>query len=98
VERRAALCRELTKLHEEIWRGTLNDLARRANEQPPRGEVTIVVDRAPAGLIDAETSDDALRAARLEVERLVGSGMARGAAAKVVSEQRGVPRRSIYGS
>ena len=42
-DRTAAVCRELTKLHEETWRGTLGSLAERASERPPRGEVTIVV-------------------------------------------------------
>ena len=47
--RPAALCRELTKIYEETWRGTLGDLAARAAREPPRGEVTIVVGGAPAG-------------------------------------------------
>ncbi|MEO7119176.1 MAG: 16S rRNA (cytidine(1402)-2'-O)-methyltransferase [Candidatus Limnocylindrales bacterium] len=41
--RRGAVCRELTKRHEETWRGTLGELATRAAQDPPRGEVTIVV-------------------------------------------------------
>jgi len=46
--RPAALCRELTKVYEETWRGTLGDLAARAAAETPRGEVTIVVGGAPA--------------------------------------------------
>jgi 16S rRNA (cytidine1402-2'-O)-methyltransferase len=49
VGRPAALCRELTKIYEETWRGTLGDLAARAAREAPRGEVTIVVGGAPAG-------------------------------------------------
>ncbi|MDQ3870470.1 MAG: 16S rRNA (cytidine(1402)-2'-O)-methyltransferase, partial [Chloroflexota bacterium] len=45
--RGAAVCRELTKLHEEVRRGTLEALARGAEEDPPRGEVSIVVAGAP---------------------------------------------------
>ena len=45
--REASLSREMTKIHEEHWFGSLAELARRAREEPPRGEVTIVV--APAG-------------------------------------------------
>jgi len=43
----AAVSRERRKIHEEHWFGPLPDLARRARQEPPRGEVTIVV--APAG-------------------------------------------------
>lgn len=43
IDRHAAVCRELTKLHEETLRGTLAALAERAAATPPRGEVTIVV-------------------------------------------------------
>lgn len=45
--REASVSREMTKIHEEHWFGSLPDLARRARQEPPRGEVTIVV--APAG-------------------------------------------------
>ena len=45
-DRRAALCRELTKLHEEVRRGTLADIAGGLADDPPRGEVVLVVDRA----------------------------------------------------
>ena len=48
--RRAALCRELTKLHEEVRRGALGELAGAAVDDPPRGEVTIVVAGAPSPL------------------------------------------------
>src|SRR5690606_27654299 len=52
--RPAALCRELTKTHEEIRRGTLAELARWAEESPPRGEITLVIGGAPrdAGAFD----------------------------------------------
>ena len=55
-DRRAALCRELTKLHEEIWRGTLGELAARAANEKPRGEVTIVV----AGRSETEAAAPAM--------------------------------------
>lgn len=44
-DRRAALCRELTKLHEEVRRGTLAEIAEGLATDPPRGEVVLVVDR-----------------------------------------------------
>src|SRR5262249_46638409 len=68
-EREAAVCRELTKLHEEVRRGTLGDLARVYRELPePRGEIVIVtappVEQPEAG---AEEVDGMLRHA---LERL----------------------------
>jgi 16S rRNA (cytidine1402-2'-O)-methyltransferase len=92
-DRPAAVCRELTKLHEEIVRDALGDLAPRSIDE--RGEVVIVVGaweskRRPGA--DA----DPLAAARAEVERRVGAGEARGAAARAVSAATGIPRRSLY--
>jgi 16S rRNA (cytidine1402-2'-O)-methyltransferase len=85
-ERRAALCRELTKMHEEVRRGTLSDIARGIAGDPPRGEVVLVVDRpgeAPAVDLDA-----ALRAA------LPGSTLRD--ATDAVAEATGRPRREVY--
>ncbi|MCS7235992.1 MAG: 16S rRNA (cytidine(1402)-2'-O)-methyltransferase [Armatimonadota bacterium] len=45
-DRRAAVCRELTKVHEEVRRGRLSDLLRGVRDQPVRGEVTVVVEGA----------------------------------------------------
>jgi 16S rRNA (cytidine1402-2'-O)-methyltransferase len=93
-ERRAALCRELTKLHEEIWRGPLGELARRAAETAPRGEVTIVV--AGADATAAAGPSMTLDAGRGEVARLVGEGMSRSSAAREVANQTGLPRRDLF--
>jgi len=46
-ERQAALARELTKVHQQVVRGSLAELAERARQEPPRGEVTLVVAGAP---------------------------------------------------
>ena len=62
-DRRAALCREMTKRFEEVRRGTLGDLARSVAETPPRGELVIVVDRKPADGADPAAVDSALRGA-----------------------------------
>ncbi len=48
-DRRVALCRELTKLHEESWRGTLDDAVARCDEVEPRGEYVVVVEGAGGG-------------------------------------------------
>jgi 16S rRNA (cytidine1402-2'-O)-methyltransferase len=96
-DRHAALCRELTKLHEEIWRGSLSELAARASEMPPRGEVTIVVDGSSQEVADV-ASPSALADGRREVDRLVGEGMSRSSAAREIAARTGLPRRELFRS
>jgi 16S rRNA (cytidine1402-2'-O)-methyltransferase len=94
-ERRAAVCRELTKLHEEIWRGPLEELAARAEREAPRGEVTIVVAGAGPGF-GAVSDGQALPAARERVDDLVKSGLSRSAAARQIAAETGLPRRELF--
>jgi 16S rRNA (cytidine1402-2'-O)-methyltransferase len=97
-DRQAAVCRELTKLHEQIVRGTLADLqAEVANGGiPARGEAVIVVSAARQR-DRAEPSAPDLDAAMAMVEALVQGGTARGDAAKAVATATGIPRRRLYG-
>ena len=95
AERSAALCRELTKLHEEIWRGPLGELAARATENAPRGEVTIVVSGAPPEQ-SVEPTESALADGRAQVDRLVGEGWSRSSAAREVAQHTGLPRRELF--
>ncbi|MGE3619028.1 MAG: 16S rRNA (cytidine(1402)-2'-O)-methyltransferase [Acidimicrobiia bacterium] len=88
--RRVAVARELTKLHEEVWRGTLGDAARWAAEREPPGEIVLVLDGAPP---PAAPSDEAIEAA-LRVELARGAS-ARDAAAAVARDL-GVPRSRAY--
>jgi 16S rRNA (cytidine1402-2'-O)-methyltransferase len=92
-DRPASLSRELTKLHEETWRGTLGELARRASGNPPRGEITIVVSGATGGATEAATTVDD---ARMEVDRLVEEGMSRSSAAREIASRTGLPRRELF--
>ena len=107
--RPGAVCRELTKLHESIVRGTLGELAEQAADGtiPARGEVVIVVGwatsraasgpGATAGAAEPHEARDAVVAtAREAVQRLVDAGAARGEAARRVSAETGVPRRLLY--
>jgi 16S rRNA (cytidine1402-2'-O)-methyltransferase len=102
AERPAAVCRELTKLHEETVRGSLGELAEAARdgELTLRGEFVIVVGEASGGTStsadSAAAEDAALVAAIGEVERLVGEGVARGEAARRVSASTGIARRRLY--
>jgi len=92
-ERRAALCRELTKVHEEIWRGSLGDLTARAAEHDPRGEIVIVVAGRERG---SDESKLGLAEGRSEVQRLVDEGMSRSSAAREVAQRSGLARRELF--
>jgi len=95
-DRPVAVCRELTKVHEEIVRGSLGDLAYAAGagRLTLRGEFVLVV--GPAVHRDDETDTDTIAVARSAVEALVASGVARGEAARRVSASTGIPRRQLY--
>ena len=103
-DRPAAICRELTKIHEEVRRGPLAALAAAAARGAivARGEMVIGVgDEGPASLrrtAAAADGEDALVRARAEVERLVAEGAARGDAARRVASTSGIPRRRLYGA
>jgi 16S rRNA (cytidine1402-2'-O)-methyltransferase len=89
-ERRVALARELTKLHEETWRGTLAEAVARCDEVEPRGEYVVVVDGADA---PPPAEDDDLRAA---LERSVAAGASTRDAVSEVASAFGVPKRRVY--
>jgi len=91
-DRPAAVCRELTKLHEEVWRGTLGELAQRAATSPPRGEVTIVV--GGAEVMAAPTMG--LAEGRRQVDLMVEDGSSRSSAAREVAQRTGLPRRELF--
>ena len=90
--RRVAVVRELTKVHEEVWRGTLSEAAEAFGARQVRGEVVVVIAGAtPAAPPSDEAIDDAVR------ERLRrGQGEGPRQIALVVSEELGVPRRKVY--
>lgn len=89
-DRRVALARELTKLHEETWRGTLDAAVARTGDVEPRGEYVVVVGGADA---PPPAGDDELAAA---VARLVADGVSRRDAAAEVASMYGVPKRRVY--
>jgi 16S rRNA (cytidine1402-2'-O)-methyltransferase len=93
--RSGAVARELTKLHEQIVRGTLGELTAAVADGsiPTRGEFVLVVGmgEAPDG-----PAEDAIASALAAVDRLVADGIARGEAARRVAAKTGVPRRRLY--
>jgi 16S rRNA (cytidine1402-2'-O)-methyltransferase len=89
-EREVAVCRELTKVHEEVVRGSAAELAERYAETPPRGEVVLVI--APAPERTAEVDQEALDA----LARLVESGAKPRPAAAVVAALTGTSANALY--
>ena len=93
-ERRISLCRELTKLNEEIMRVTLFEAVTYYSEHEPRGEYVLVVEGA------SEIVKPIEEGAELSVEEQVGlyieSGMSKMEAIKKVARERGVPKNDIY--
>jgi 16S rRNA (cytidine1402-2'-O)-methyltransferase len=92
ADRPAALCRELTKTYEEILRLPLGELAVRAAEDPPRGEITLVVAGAPVAAAARPADADLLA----EVARLEAEGTGRKDAIAAVARSHGLPRREVY--
>ena len=92
-DRRIAICRELTKAHEEILRLTLGEAVAYYKEQSPRGEYVLVVE----GAKDAVTSNfwDAMDVPS-HVQHYIDGGMAKMDAIKQVARDRGVAKNEIY--
>ena len=88
-ERPVAVCRELTKVHEEVVRGSASDLAARFGAAEVRGEVVVVVGGAVEGAAELSNAVGALA-------RLVEAGARARPAAAVVAELTGVPANALY--
>lgn len=88
-DRAVTVARELTKIHEEIWAGTLRQAVVEWTSRPPRGEFTLVIaGRPPASL--------GLSEAVLDVMARVSSGDAMSDAVRTVADSLGVRRRALY--
>ncbi len=89
-ERRVALARELTKLHEEVWRGTLAAAVDHTEQVAPRGEYVVVLEGAAA---PADASDEQILAA---LRRAMGGGADRRSAIATVMAATGASKRRVY--
>jgi 16S rRNA (cytidine1402-2'-O)-methyltransferase len=89
-ERPVAVCRELTKVFEEVVRGTPAEVLERFRE-PPKGEITLVL--GPAGHLAVTGME---REAADTVAELVAAGLTRRRAAALVARLTGIPRNSLY--
>ena len=88
-DRRVAICRELTKLHEEVFRGSVSEALAHFSE--PRGEFTLVIEGA------TENRDDLGEDwASDELRRLSDQGVRAKEAVAVVAQASGLPRRQVY--
>ena len=88
-DRPVAVCRELTKLHEEIVRGTATELAAKYADEDARGEIVVVIGGAPEASGLDPKAVEAVRA-------LVEAGARSKTAAKVVSDLTGAPSNELY--
>jgi 16S rRNA (cytidine1402-2'-O)-methyltransferase len=88
--RRVAICRELTKLHEEVWRGSVADAVTHLDATEPRGEFVIVVDGAPPAAPAGADDIAAALAAR------IAAGEDKKSAVAAVAAQLNVPKRQVY--
>lgn len=95
AHRPAAVARELTKVHEELRRGTLEGLAAYYEAHPPRGEVTVVVGGAAADAAAPPAEAPASDAAAL-IGVLRAEGRTPGAIAKELARRLGIPRQDAY--
>lgn len=89
--RRVAVARELTKMHETVWRGTLADAVTFVNANEPRGEYAIVIEPAPSGADGA--TDEEITA---ELRSRIAAGVSKRDAVDEVTTALGVPRKRVY--
>ena len=91
-DRPISLCRELTKLHEEVIRTTLGGAVELYTNQPPKGEFVLVVAGAPEEVKEVATTEDATQM----VARLMASGMSRKDAIKQTAKELDLPKNVVY--
>ena len=91
-ERRIALCRELTKLHEEVVRTTVGQALADCATRPPRGEYVLVVEGAP----EAPAQEADPQAALERVAQLRGEGLSLKEACAKAGEEFGMKKRQLY--
>ena len=91
-KRRISLCRELTKLHEEVIRTTLEGALAYYQDQAPRGEYVLVLE----GAAPVEKETLSLEDAVALVEQQVAQGVSRKDAVKQISKQTGLSKNALY--
>ncbi|MBR8834866.1 MAG: 16S rRNA (cytidine(1402)-2'-O)-methyltransferase [Stigonema ocellatum SAG 48.90 = DSM 106950] len=90
-ERQIVVSRELTKLYEEFWRGTMAEAISLYSQREPQGEYTLVVAGNPSEL--PQLSEDELKA---ELEKLMSEGISRSQASRQLAKVTSLNRRQLY--
>lgn len=93
--RKVALCREITKIHEESIRGTCAELIKYYEENEPRGEFVIAIE-AREGNADEEAPAPSREALLEKIDNLISSGMKRNEAIKTAAKEIGFSRNEAY--
>ena len=91
-ERPISLCRELTKLHEEVVRLTLAQAVEKYSKEPPKGEFVLVIAGAEEPPTEQATAQDAARL----VSRLMDGGLSRKDAVRQAAQTLGLPKNLVY--
>ena len=91
-QRPISLCRELTKLHEEVVRITLGQAVEAYTSEPPKGEFVLVVAGAPAEEKEAASETDAAK----RVAELMATGLSRKDAVKQAAKELNLPKNVVY--
>ena len=91
-DRSISLCRELTKLHEEVVRTTLGQAVAKYTENPPKGEFVLIVAGAEPEVKEAATATDAAQ----RVRQLMEEGMSRKDAVKQTAKELDLPKNVVY--
>ncbi|MCO5556138.1 hypothetical protein L7F22_009682 [Adiantum nelumboides] len=90
--RRCVVAREMTKVHEEFWRGTLEEAIAEFSSRVPRGEITLVIQGWQKDFLEEPTDGDI----QLELERAVANGFSVSEAAKLVTQKVSVKKKRVY--
>ena len=97
AERKIAICRELTKLNEEIVRTTLGEAVELYSEREPRGEYVLVIEGASDLKCDRDNEEIDLSALKNEVDLRCRNGESKNRAIKAVAEAHGMSKNQLYG-
>ncbi|BAY76449.1 uroporphyrin-III C/tetrapyrrole methyltransferase [Nostoc linckia NIES-25] len=90
-DRQIVLGRELTKLYEEFWRGTIGEAIAHYSQREPQGEYTLIVAGIPA--TQPQLTEEELKA---ELKQLISQGISRSQASRQLAKLTSLPRRQIY--
>lgn len=96
AERRISLCRELTKLNEDICRTTLGEAVELYKSSSPRGEYVLVVDGSSDSCRASNANELLLLSVEEHVEYYLNSGMSKKDAIKTVARERNIPKNDVY--